>query len=154
MEVRQNRELSWSSTDSHPSDKNKDVRWMGHSFIRRGSAKAGGRLLRNSDSSANPTRLRCVLRVVGHSMSMAERLHVRHMSDIVRIGIFRRIVTCEEYRQVTCERPFRLPAVWPLHWIHRPFSGTRGAAVHLRRVSGYSLQLWFTSWVCEGKLFT
>jgi len=24
--------------DSHPSDKNKDVRWMGHSFIPRGSA--------------------------------------------------------------------------------------------------------------------
>jgi hypothetical protein len=23
--------------DSHPSDKNKDVRWMGHSFIHRGS---------------------------------------------------------------------------------------------------------------------
>jgi hypothetical protein len=30
---------SWSSTDSHPSDKNKDVRWMGHGFIPRGSAK-------------------------------------------------------------------------------------------------------------------
>ncbi|HUB00598.1 MAG TPA: hypothetical protein VMA34_19870, partial [Terracidiphilus sp.] len=27
-----------NSTDSHPSDKNKDVRWMGHSFIPRGSA--------------------------------------------------------------------------------------------------------------------
>jgi hypothetical protein len=28
--------------DSHPSDKNKDVRWMGHSFIPRGSVKPVG----------------------------------------------------------------------------------------------------------------
>jgi hypothetical protein len=30
---------AYSSTDSHPSDKNKDVRWMGHSFISLGLAK-------------------------------------------------------------------------------------------------------------------
>jgi hypothetical protein len=38
MEVQRNRTSSWSSADSHPSDNNKDVRWMGHSFISRGSA--------------------------------------------------------------------------------------------------------------------
>ena len=39
MQVPQNKTSSWSSTDSHPSDKNKDVRWMGHSFIPRGSLR-------------------------------------------------------------------------------------------------------------------
>jgi len=39
MQVQQNKTSSWDSTDSHPSDKNKDVRWMGHSFIPRGSVK-------------------------------------------------------------------------------------------------------------------
>ena len=31
-----------SSTDSHPSDKNKGVRWMGHTFVSRGSATPVG----------------------------------------------------------------------------------------------------------------
>ena len=39
LQVQQNKTPSWSSTDSHPSDKNKDVRWMGHGFIPRESAK-------------------------------------------------------------------------------------------------------------------
>ena len=39
MRVQQDKTLSWSSTESHPSDKNKNARWMGHSFIPRGPAK-------------------------------------------------------------------------------------------------------------------
>jgi hypothetical protein len=33
-----------SSADSHPSDKNKDVRWMGHSFVPPGAATPVGDL--------------------------------------------------------------------------------------------------------------
>ncbi len=35
------------SEDSHPSDKNKDVRWMGHSFILQRVGNVGGGLIRN-----------------------------------------------------------------------------------------------------------
>jgi len=35
MQVQQNEESAWSSSDSHPLDKDKNVRWMGHSFIPR-----------------------------------------------------------------------------------------------------------------------
>jgi hypothetical protein len=40
MQVQQNRTPFWSSMDSHPSDKNKGVRWMGHGFIDCGLAGA------------------------------------------------------------------------------------------------------------------
>ncbi|MFZ0304272.1 MAG: hypothetical protein WAL75_16390, partial [Terracidiphilus sp.] len=36
-----------SSADSHPSDKNKDVRWMGHIFIPLRVGDAGEGLIRN-----------------------------------------------------------------------------------------------------------
>jgi hypothetical protein len=42
LQVQQNKTSSWSSVDAHPSDKNKDVRWMGHSFIPRESANPVG----------------------------------------------------------------------------------------------------------------
>jgi len=42
MQVQQNEESAWSSSDSHPSDRDKNVRWMGHSFIPRGWAMPVG----------------------------------------------------------------------------------------------------------------
>ena len=39
------------SADSHPSDKNKDVRWMGHSFIPLRVGDTGGGLERNKNAS-------------------------------------------------------------------------------------------------------
>jgi len=39
LSVKENKTLAQGSTDSYPSDKNKNLRWMGHSSIPRGSAK-------------------------------------------------------------------------------------------------------------------
>ena len=39
-----NKTSSWRSTDSHPSDKNKNVGWMGHGFIECRPAKPVGGL--------------------------------------------------------------------------------------------------------------
>ena len=58
MQVQQNEESAWSSSDSRPSDKNKNVRWMGTvSFPAGGQCRWETRKKQNAGSTKRGVRM-------------------------------------------------------------------------------------------------
>jgi hypothetical protein len=60
MQVQQDKKSPWSSADSHPSDKNKDVRWMGHPAAKDGK-------FRDNNSDPNTSGFEAGLYTNSHS---------------------------------------------------------------------------------------